>query len=50
MSCCSPNYRKTVNEQEEAVNQKGEEKLPFFVKIIATIIIISGLLIVYNTY
>ncbi|WP_162785311.1 hypothetical protein [Bacillus sp. P14.5] len=34
MGCCSPNYRKTVNEEEERINEKGSDTLPFSLKIL----------------
>ncbi|MGD6801210.1 hypothetical protein ACQCVK_13295 [Rossellomorea vietnamensis] len=34
MGCCSPGYRKTVNEEEERINEKGSDTLPFSLKII----------------
>lgn len=43
MGCCSPNYRKTVNEEEERVNQKGKESLPFFAKVAIVIVIVGGI-------
>lgn len=42
MGCCNPNYRKTVNEQEENVNLKGNDSLPFFIKITIIVIVITG--------
>ncbi|MBT2679651.1 hypothetical protein J7E38_11615 [Bacillus sp. ISL-35] len=42
--CCSPEYRKTVNEKEEQVNSKGKEQLPLIAKIIIVLIIAGGLL------
>ncbi|WP_170169122.1 hypothetical protein [Mesobacillus subterraneus] len=42
--CCSPNYRKSVNEKEEQINHKGKEKLPLFAKIIIILITAGGLL------
>jgi hypothetical protein len=42
MGCCNPNYRKTVNEQEENVNLKGNDSLPLFIKIIIIITVIAG--------
>lgn len=42
MGCCNPNYRKTVNDQEEIVNLKGNDSLPIFIKIIIIVIVISG--------
>ena len=44
MSCCSPNYRKTVNEKEEQINNKGREQLPLYVKIIFVLISAGALL------
>jgi hypothetical protein len=49
MGCCSPNYRKTVNEQEEEINQKGRDQLPIFIKIIAVIIMAIGGIVAYLT-
>lgn len=42
--CCSPNYRKSVNEKEEQVNNKGKEQLPLTAKIIIVMIMAGGLL------
>jgi hypothetical protein len=42
--CCSPNYRKSVNEKEEQVNNKGKEQLPLLAKIITVLITAGGLL------
>ncbi|MBS4192104.1 hypothetical protein KHA94_18220 [Bacillus sp. FJAT-49705] len=47
MGCCSPNYRKIVNEDEDKVNEKGKESIPLFVKIISAVIIIGGLMIAF---
>jgi hypothetical protein len=33
MGCCSPNYRKTVNEQEDIINRKGTDKLALSIKL-----------------
>jgi hypothetical protein len=49
MGCCSPNYRKTVNEQEEEINRKGIEKIPLLGKIIMIMVMIGGLIIAYLT-
>ncbi|WHY82698.1 hypothetical protein [Siminovitchia fortis] len=38
MGCCSPEYRKVVNEKEEKVNEKGRESLPPYVKILSVVI------------
>lgn len=39
MSCCNPEYRKVVEEQENKVNQKGKDSLSLSAKI--TIILIT---------
>jgi hypothetical protein len=38
MGCCSPNYRNTVNEHEEKINQNSKEGLPLLAKIIIVVI------------
>jgi hypothetical protein len=43
MGCCSPEYRKVVNEEEEKMNEKGKDTLPLFVKIISLLIIAGAL-------
>jgi len=43
MSCCSPNYRKTVNEQEEKTNAKGRDSLPLSAKILLIAVALAGL-------
>jgi hypothetical protein len=43
MSCCSPEYRKVVNEEEKKVNEQGKDSLPLFVKIISLLIIAGAL-------
>jgi hypothetical protein len=45
--CCSPEYRKSVNEKESQVNDKGKEQLPLFAKIIIVFITAGGLLAAY---
>lgn len=47
MGCCSPNFRETVKEQEEKVNQKGSEKVPLLAKMAIVIITAGGLLAAY---
>ena len=47
MSCCSPEYRKNVNEKEEKVNQKGKDSLPLLVKVIIILITSVGLTIAF---
>ena len=42
--CCSPNYRKTVNEKEDQVNAKGRDQLPLFAKIIIVTLSAGALL------
>ncbi|CEG26487.1 hypothetical protein [Bacillus sp. B-jedd] len=43
MSCCSPNYRKTVNEQEEKINAKGRDTLPLSAKILLIAVALAAL-------
>ncbi|HYK74610.1 MAG TPA: hypothetical protein VEV44_16065 [Pseudoneobacillus sp.] len=51
MGCCSPNYRTTVNEQEDQVNQKASrETLPLFGKIAMIMVVVGGIIIAYLTY
>ncbi|MCM3764145.1 hypothetical protein [Neobacillus niacini] len=38
MSCCSPNYRETVNEHEEKINQNEKDRLPLLAKIMIVVI------------
>lgn len=45
MGCCSPNYRKTVNEQEEIINKKGMDTPPMALKIVLTLTFIAGILL-----
>ncbi len=47
MGCCSPNFRKTVLEQEEKVNEKGQDTLPIPIKIGLAIVFIGSLFAVY---
>ncbi|WP_449537531.1 hypothetical protein [Ferdinandcohnia sp. Marseille-Q9671] len=41
MSCCSPEYRKVVQDQEEKVNQHTKDTLPKWAKV-ASILILVG--------
>lgn len=51
MGCCSPDYRKTVKEQEDRVNQKAKrETLPLFGKIAMIMVVIGGIIVAYLTY
>ncbi|WP_210364023.1 hypothetical protein [Bacillus sp. REN3] len=50
MSCCSPNYRKTVNEKEEQVNGKGKDQLPIYAKAILVLVAAGSLLAAYFLY
>lgn len=43
MGCCSPEYRKVVNEKEQEVNEKGRESLPLVIKVISIITVIGAL-------
>jgi len=47
MSCCSPEYRKVVEEQEKKINEKGRDSLPLFGKMIAVLICAGALLVGY---
>ncbi len=44
MGCCSPNYRNSVNEEEEKINSKGAEKAPLLLKVLMTTIVCIGIL------
>lgn len=46
MGCCSPNYRNTVNEKEQQLNQKGKDTLPVYVKFILVAVCVGALLAV----
>jgi hypothetical protein len=48
--CCSPNYRKSVNDKEEQVNNKGKDQLPLFAKITIILISAGGLLTAFLAY
>ncbi len=43
MSCCRPEYRKVVDEEEQRINEKGKDSLPPFIKITSLIIIAGSL-------
>lgn len=45
MGCCSPNYRKTVNEQEEKINRKGTDTPPLVLRIVLSFIFIAGVVL-----
>jgi hypothetical protein len=42
MGCCSPNYRNTVNEHEEKINQNEKDSLPILAKIIIALITLGA--------
>lgn len=48
--CCSPDYRKTVNEKEEQINNKGKDHFPLYGKIILVLVSAGALLAAYLTY
>lgn len=50
MGCCSPNYRKTVNEQEERVNEKGKDSLHWSVKAGLALITLGAMAITIIIY
>ncbi|MED4205045.1 hypothetical protein [Neobacillus mesonae] len=45
MGCCSPEYRKVVNEQEAKINQKEKDSIPLLAKIIFSIITVAAITI-----
>jgi hypothetical protein len=47
MGCCSPHYRKTVNEQEEKINQKGKDTLPLALKLGLALVFIGGIVLAF---
>jgi hypothetical protein len=49
MGCCSPNYRQTVNEEEEKLNSKGKDRAPLLLKIAGSFVITVGILVVILT-
>jgi hypothetical protein len=44
MSCCNPEYRKVVNDEERRINEKGKDTVPFFVKIISLLVVVAGVI------
>ncbi|WP_200801583.1 hypothetical protein [Bacillus sinesaloumensis] len=42
MGCCSPEYRKVVEDQEQKVNQNKNDKVPLYGKIVSVVIIIGA--------
>ncbi len=46
MGCCSPEYRKVVNEKEEEINKNRKDSLPLPLKI-SIIIITAGAILTY---
>ncbi|MGM7721472.1 hypothetical protein [Metabacillus sp. Hm71] len=47
MSCCSPEYRKVVIENEKKVKRKGRDSLPLSLKIIFSLITVGGIIIAF---
>lgn len=47
MGCCSPEYRKIVNEKEKEINQKGHDSPPLLIKIIMFLIVATGLALLF---
>lgn len=43
MGCCSPNYHKQVSQKEEKVNKAEKDKVPLWLKMISTMIVIVSL-------
>ncbi len=46
MGCCSPNERKTVNEHEKKVNEKGNDSLHWGIKATLILVFVAGLIAV----
>lgn len=46
MGCCSPEYRKVVNEQEEKINKNAKDSLPLPIKI-GIIFITAGAILTF---
>lgn len=46
MGCCSPEYRKVVNEKEEEINKIRNDSLPLPLKI-SIIVITAGAIFTY---
>lgn len=46
MGCCSPEYRKVVNEKEEEINKINNDSLPLPIKI-SIIIITAGAILTF---
>ncbi|WP_180271427.1 hypothetical protein [Fredinandcohnia onubensis] len=44
MGCCSPEYRKVVEAQEQKVNQQTNDKVPVWGKIVSISIIIGAII------
>jgi hypothetical protein len=44
MSCCSPEYRKIVDDEERRINEKGQDSVPFFVKILSLLVVVAGVI------
>ncbi|WP_189655247.1 hypothetical protein [Bacillus sp. HNG] len=42
MGCCSPEYRKVVEDQEKKVNQNTKDKVPVWGKIVSVTIIVGA--------
>jgi len=43
MGCCSPEYRKVVEAQEQKVNQNTNDRVPVVGKIVSVAIIIGAI-------
>ncbi len=43
MGCCSPNYQKQVEQQEEEVNQSQNVTVPFWMKVISLTVVLLTL-------
>lgn len=47
MGCCTPEYRKVVNEKEEEINQKGKDSLPLLLKLIIFLVTAGSVSAIY---
>ncbi|WP_394175693.1 hypothetical protein [Guptibacillus hwajinpoensis] len=46
MGCCHSNVNTTVDEEEERINEKGEEHLPLFGKLILSGFFLGGVALI----
>lgn len=46
MGCCSPNYQKMVEEEENKINEKNNKQVPLWGKLVS-VLIVAGALLIY---